>query len=67
MSGERESTSSNHSFIVRIWWERRDLPDVEQEWRGVIEHVASGEHHYFLYLADIQKFIQAYLVQSGSG
>lgn len=66
MNRERMLPGDRHSFIVRIWWENRDLPGAEQQWRGMIEHVASGERRYFLDLQEIQTFIRAYLPQSSS-
>ena len=32
-------------FIVRLW--REDLGEGQLEWRGKVQHVTSGEAHYF--------------------
>jgi hypothetical protein len=39
--------ASTHVFILRLWLEPREIEDAQPEWRGVIEHVESGEHRYF--------------------
>ena len=35
----------SHLFTVRLWLE--DLGDGRAEWRGQLQHVLSGETHYF--------------------
>jgi len=35
----------SHLFTVRLWLE--DLGDGLAEWRGQVQHVLSGETHYF--------------------
>ena len=52
-----------HSFIVRIWYEPREIEGAVPEWRGVIEHVPSSERHYFKNLDAIAIFINSYLVE----
>lgn len=54
-----------HVFIVRIWYERREIADAKPEWRGVIEHVPSGERRYLKDLEAISAFIAPYLNQMG--
>jgi len=68
MAGLSEKFLGSHSFIVRIWHESRDLPGAIQEWRGVVEHVPSGAHRYFLDFAEILSFIQSFIpsIRSGS-
>jgi hypothetical protein len=34
-----------HLFTVRLWME--DLGEGRAEWRGQLQHVLSGETHYF--------------------
>lgn len=53
------------SFIVRIWLEQRELADAQQEWRGVIEHVASGRRQYILDLDTIVIFMADYIQEWG--
>lgn len=50
-----------HTFIVRLWLERREIEGAPPEWRGRIDHVGSGGRFYFLNLSDCVQFIQAYL------
>jgi hypothetical protein len=35
----------SHLFTVRLWAE--DIGDSQTEWRGRMQHVTSGEAHYF--------------------
>ncbi|MFL5805420.1 MAG: hypothetical protein ACJ8CR_27250 [Roseiflexaceae bacterium] len=35
----------SHLFTVRLWVE--NLGDGQAEWRGQVQHVLSGETHYF--------------------
>jgi hypothetical protein len=67
MAGLSTKTLPTHSFIVRVWRESRELPDASQEWRGVVEHVHTGEHHYFLDLAEILSFIHLFIAPIRSG
>jgi hypothetical protein len=39
--------TNTHVFILRFWSEPREIEDAEPEWRGVIEHVDSGDYRYF--------------------
>ena len=52
-------------YIVRVWLERREFEDALVEWRGSIEHVASGTIAYFTHLDEIPQFIQNYLTEKG--
>ena len=53
----------NHteSFVVRIWLERREIADALPEWRGVVEHVATGKRKYILNLDSIVIFMAEYM------
>lgn len=48
---------STHVFILRFWLEPREIEDAEPEWRGVIEHVESGDHRYFRNLEVMASFM----------
>jgi hypothetical protein len=54
-----------HSFIVRIWYEPRENAEAPPEWRGVIEHVASGQRQYFKNPDVIATFIGSFLEGEG--
>ena len=50
-SGER----AQHLFVVRIWYESGETPC--GEWRGLVEHVSSGQRLYFISFSDLNDFI----------
>jgi hypothetical protein len=52
---------NTHSFIVRFWHETREIKGKNPEWRGVIEHVLTGERRHLDNLEEIPKFIAPYL------
>lgn len=54
-----------HVFIVRIWSEPREIKYAPPEWRGVIEHVASGDRQYLKNLNEILEFVTPYLATMG--
>jgi len=56
---------SDHAFIIRIWPEDREIEEAPATWRGVIEHVRSGEKQYLNELASIITFIIPYLEEMG--
>jgi hypothetical protein len=53
------------AYIVRVWLERREVADASPEWRGSIEHVASGRTRYLTDLDDIARFIRPFLEAMG--
>lgn len=46
---------SEHLFIVRMW--REDARGGQGQWRGSVDHVASGHKHYFANTSDLVEFI----------
>jgi hypothetical protein len=46
---------------VRIWPEPREIQGAPVEWRGLIEHVFSGEKRYLNNLDEIVAFLARYL------
>ncbi|MCE7983070.1 MAG: hypothetical protein DYG89_17945 [Caldilinea sp. CFX5] len=42
---QRRPAAHSYLFTVRVWWE--DLGQGQQEWRGVVKLVTSGEEHFF--------------------
>ncbi|MCI0396436.1 MAG: hypothetical protein L0332_00855 [Chloroflexi bacterium] len=50
-----------HSFVVRLWRENPDNSDEPGEWRGWLEHVQSGQRHYFRAVTDISRIVATYL------
>jgi len=51
------------SFIIRIWCEYSDQEGVAPEYRGVIEHVASGNRRYLPDFQTVVEFIGLYVNQ----
>jgi hypothetical protein len=54
---------NTHVFIVRIWFERREIEGATEEWRAVIEHMPSGRRRYLKDLGTILDFIASYLLK----
>lgn len=54
------------AFIVRVWLEHRDIENAPIEWRGSIEHVASGRIRYLTDLDEIARFVRPYLEAMGA-
>lgn len=52
--------ANTHVFILRFWLEPREIEGAEPEWRGVIEHVQSGERRYFRNLEVMLSFVAKY-------
>ena len=61
----KSTKESSLAFIVRIWVEPRELKDAEPIWRGVIEHVGSGERVYFDQLEQIMTHMRSYIEAMG--
>ena len=55
-----QTVSERHdaSFIIRIWWERRETPQAEPLWRGYIQHVQSNQAIYFSRHGELATFLQ---------
>jgi hypothetical protein len=49
-------TDPTHLFIVRIW-EQANAEGINPNWRGLVQHVASGQQLYFTSLRDLDDFI----------
>ena len=56
---------NTHSFILRFWLEPRELENAKPIWRGVVEHVASGQRRYLQDLDDIKGFVASILQDKG--
>ncbi len=48
-----------HSFVVRIWHEALDSEGHIAVWRGLVDHVGSGERRHFEDLGQLLGFIQS--------
>jgi hypothetical protein len=47
------------TFVVRIWEERRDLPDALPTWRGRVDEVRTGVRRYFSTLEDLVSYLSS--------
>jgi hypothetical protein len=56
---ESDQTTQNDTqvFILRLWQERREIKDAASPWRGVIEHLPSGQHQHIKDLSGVTNFI----------
>jgi len=54
-----------HAFILRIWVEHSEEYPAEPVWRGVMQHVVSGERVYFARIDEVGKHLMAYLESIG--
>ena len=50
------------SFVLRLWLEHREIEGAAPVWRGVVEHVPSGERHYFERLDQLPAILVRYLL-----
>ena len=48
-------------FILRIWFEPREIEGAIQKWRGVIEFIPTGEKRYFKRLDEVEWIINYFL------
>jgi|RhiMethySRZTD1v2_1073278.scaffolds.fasta_scaffold5405041_1 hypothetical protein len=58
------SQQPTHLFTVRMWLE--DLGDGQTEWRGRVQHVVSGEIHYFRHWPVLIAWLKTMLAGSDS-
>jgi hypothetical protein len=56
---------NSHTFIARFWLEKREIKNAKPIWRGVVEHVASGQRRYLQDLNEIKTFISSQLNENG--
>jgi hypothetical protein len=54
----------SHTFVVRIWEERRDVADAAPTWRGRVDDVRTGVRRYFTTLEDLVNYLSQ---ESGMG
>ncbi|MBV9582299.1 MAG: hypothetical protein JO057_27255 [Chloroflexi bacterium] len=47
----------SHTFVVRIWEERRDVADAVPTWRGRVDDVRTGVRKYFTTLEDLVSYL----------
>ena len=52
---------AENTFVIRIWCEHSEQESVKPQFRGVIEHVISGQRQYIANTQSIGQFIQNHL------
>jgi len=56
-----EKRQSSHSFVVRIWREPSlTCPNGRSQWRGRVQHAASGQYQVFESVSEMLVFIQSH-------
>jgi hypothetical protein len=61
---EKSMPTTNPSvfaFILRFWPEHREIDGAVPVWRGVIEHVPTGERQYFEKVDELPGILKHYL------
>lgn len=56
---------NTQAFLVRIWSEPREIEHARPEWRGMVEHIPSGQRRYVKSLDELAAFIASYLASMG--
>ena len=52
---------TENTFVIRIWCEHSEQESVKPQFRGVIEHVISGQRQYLVDIQAILQFIQPHI------
>ncbi len=47
----------SHTFVIRIWQERRDVSDAPPIWRGRVDDVRAGSRAYFTSLEQLMEYL----------
>lgn len=57
----------SHTYVVRIWEERRDVADAVPTWRGRVDDVRTGVRRYFTTLDDLVEYLSHQSGMAGNG
>lgn len=49
-------------FIIRIWYEHREIEGAPTIWRGIIEHIPTSERRYVQEFNEILDFIRQHIL-----
>lgn len=52
---------AENTYVIRIWFEHSEQENIKPQFRGVIEHVLSGQRQYLADTQSINQFIQNHL------
>jgi hypothetical protein len=47
----------SHTFVIRIWQERRDVSDALPTWRGRVDDIRAGSRTYFTTLEQLMEYL----------
>jgi hypothetical protein len=47
----------SHTYVIRIWQERRDVSDALPTWRGRVDDVRAGSRTYFTSLDQLMEYL----------
>jgi hypothetical protein len=47
-----------HTYVVRIWEERRDIVGMQPTWRGSLDDVRTGGRTYFATLGELMNYLR---------
>lgn len=59
--------NTTHSFIVRIWAEPREVANEQPAFRGMVQHVLSGERAYFQNFEEMIAFMSRSMISNIPG
>lgn len=48
----------SHTFVVRLWEERRETSGSEREWRGSVEDARGNARYYFVDLVQLCEYLR---------
>ena len=50
---------ASRAFLIRVWRERRDIPEDPPIWRGSIDDVDGGPRVYFVSLPEMVDYVRS--------
>lgn len=50
-----------HSFVIRVWQENREGVVDTAVWRGWVDHIPTGQRHYFQEVEHLVEIMTVYL------
>jgi hypothetical protein len=50
----------SHTYVIKIWEERRDLVGSRPIWRGSVDDVQTGQRVYFSSLLQLNDYLQSW-------
>ncbi len=53
LNGKDDTAETHHSFVLRMWRSERD-----NDWRVTLQSVNTGEHHTFVDMDEMWRYLQ---------